>query len=339
MTQKNGQQNCLIIGGGLSGLVSAKILQSQGFVVKVLDKGRGIGGRLATRRINHSFSGEGIFDYGAQYVTAQSEVFREWVEDWLRLGIIERWDCDSRTEEDRKQPKYRGTKSIRSIAQYLASDLDVERQTKVINLQKPTQGWKVTTEQGATYDSDRVILTAPVPQSLELLQRSHVPLSEACWESLSLVSYRMCLTVLLLLSEPPFLENSGSRHLEGEPLEWIACNHQKGISPDGYGVTLHGTEAFSQGYAEKKDRDDQGIPALREAAKPYLGKGNIVDYQGHFWRYSTPLKQFPQPFFSFQESLYLAGDGFSHRSEPPVSALESAFLSGWEVARAIVSSS
>ena len=54
--------DCLIVGAGIAGLVAARSLQSRGFSVLVLDKGRGVGGRLATR----NFEG-GRFDYGAQF--------------------------------------------------------------------------------------------------------------------------------------------------------------------------------------------------------------------------------------------------------------------------------
>ena len=37
--------SCLVIGGGISGLIAARVLQHRGIKVTVLDKGRGIGGR------------------------------------------------------------------------------------------------------------------------------------------------------------------------------------------------------------------------------------------------------------------------------------------------------
>ena len=56
----------VIIGSGISGLACARTLAAAGLVPVVLDKGRGIGGRVATRRV-----GAMQFDHGAQYVTAQ----------------------------------------------------------------------------------------------------------------------------------------------------------------------------------------------------------------------------------------------------------------------------
>ncbi len=40
-----------IVGAGIAGLAAARQLQSAGHEVQVIDKGCGVGGRMATRRI------------------------------------------------------------------------------------------------------------------------------------------------------------------------------------------------------------------------------------------------------------------------------------------------
>ena len=50
----------IIIGAGIAGLCCAKRLISSGFDVSIFEKSRGIGGRLASRRIDN-----GIFNHGA----------------------------------------------------------------------------------------------------------------------------------------------------------------------------------------------------------------------------------------------------------------------------------
>ena len=42
--------------------------------VIVVDKGRGVGGRMATRRVP-SLSGEATFDHGAQFFTVRDDAF------------------------------------------------------------------------------------------------------------------------------------------------------------------------------------------------------------------------------------------------------------------------
>ncbi|MFN5604922.1 MAG: FAD-dependent oxidoreductase, partial [Actinomycetes bacterium] len=44
-------RRAVVVGAGLSGLMAARTLASRGWSVVVLDKGRGVGGRMATRRI------------------------------------------------------------------------------------------------------------------------------------------------------------------------------------------------------------------------------------------------------------------------------------------------
>mgnify|MGYP003336186047 FL=1 len=60
----------LIIGAGMAGLTAAVELKRAGRRVLVLDKARGVGGRLASRRIDGA-----TFDHGAQFITARDPRF------------------------------------------------------------------------------------------------------------------------------------------------------------------------------------------------------------------------------------------------------------------------
>ena len=71
-----------VVGGGISGLLLARTLRQRGAKVVVLEKSRGLGGRLATKRV-----GEAVFDQGAQYFTAKTDRFAALVEVWRDLGI------------------------------------------------------------------------------------------------------------------------------------------------------------------------------------------------------------------------------------------------------------
>ncbi len=343
LMEKNSGRNCLIVGGGISGLVAATHLKSQGFKVKILDKGRSIGGRLATRRINHPHYGEGIFDYGAQYITARSDDFKKWLDEWLDLGLVDVWTCASKFSEDLEKVKYRGVHSTRSIAQHLASNLDVQTATKIVKLSWSKAGWTVSADDGNEYYSNILVMTPPLPQSIQLLRDSSIPISEISFDRLSRVSYNMCLAVLMIVSAPIQIAQGGSCNVKGEKLDWITCNHQKGVSPNCYAVTLHANPTFSEEHYNQ-DKRDSGAQELIEEAKKYLKEAKVIEYQVHVWRYSTPVNPLDEPFFSPQKSsdstkeigpLYLAGDAFSSRYKQDVSSLENAFLSGLEVAKYI----
>ena len=71
-----------VVGAGLSGLVAAKRLADSGRSVVVIDKGRSVGGRLATRRIH-----DATLDHGAQFFTVRSAEFAAFVDVGEPLGI------------------------------------------------------------------------------------------------------------------------------------------------------------------------------------------------------------------------------------------------------------
>ena len=318
--QYHSKPDCLIIGGGLTGLIAGTDLQTQGLTVKLLDKGRGIGGRFATRRMSDPEWGEARFDYGVQFLSAKTETFQQWLKELQQQGIVKsEWD------------QYWGVDGIRGIAKHLASHLEVETQTKVVNLAYDADCWRVTTEDGTTHQSHFLLLTPPVPQSLELLKHSHLLKRDPSLEKLDQVTYYSCLTLLLLVSRPILVKRA---LVEGEKLNSITCNQQKGILPEAYAVTLQGSAAFSEKYLDPEKRE-HGAEELIAAARNYLGDAEIIDQQVHFWRYSTPKTQFNAPFLASSAlNLYLAGDGFSS-GDPLVSSAESAFLSGLAVAKQI----
>ena len=76
-----------VIGAGLAGLVCARSLQDKA-EVQVFEKSRGYGGRMATRRhAGHRF------DHGAQFFTAKSKTFQDFLRPLIEKGVIERWNA------------------------------------------------------------------------------------------------------------------------------------------------------------------------------------------------------------------------------------------------------
>ena len=79
----------IVIGAGMAGVTCARALSTAGQEVRLLDKGRGIGGRMATRRITTGW-GELHFDHGAQYFTARNSSFESLL---IELnGSVAPWD-------------------------------------------------------------------------------------------------------------------------------------------------------------------------------------------------------------------------------------------------------
>lgn len=318
-------KSCIIIGGGICGLIAGTVLQRHGIHVTIVDKGRGIGGRLATRRISHPLYGEGVCDYGAQFFTVSDPRFQLWVDEWLQQGVIGEW---SRQFTDTEQPAYRGLKSNRSIAQHLAKDLTVHTQTLAVELAWEAASWRVRTENGTEFHGDTAIVTAPIPQTLTLLDRSAINLSSELRHRLEAMIYQPCIAVLALLDRPSSIPEPGGLRLKDPSLAWIACNQKKGISPQATAITLHATPEFSQTHWEL-DHSEIATKLL-DLAAPWLG-ATVVEYQVQRWLYSQPQTCYGASFIALPQPglLAIAGDAFASTYPPePSLHLETAVLSG-----------
>ncbi|MFZ5515916.1 MAG: NAD(P)/FAD-dependent oxidoreductase [Candidatus Zhuqueibacterota bacterium] len=327
-------KNCVIIGGGISGLIAATRLQQAGLKVTVLDKGRGIGGRLATRRIQDTHAGEGVFDYGAQFFTVQQAAFQQWVSEWKRNNIVQQWSDKFVVNNARvKQPNtvfYRGTVSMRDIAKQLAAKLTVHTSTQIVKIAWKANQWTAHSDAKEAYTGDIILLTPPVPQILELLNNSKLTLPEDILSQLENVTYQRCIAALVLQNERSTIPEPGGMWMDGEPIQWIADNGVKGISPNGYAVTIHAGPEFSLRHWDWSD--EKIFERLITAAQPLL-HGEIVEYQIHRWRYSQPIQSYGQPFLYLPEPgpMVFAGDGFVGNR------VESAALSGIRAAEFIAS--
>jgi len=76
----------IVIGAGVAGLSAASELHRQGKSVLVIDKGRGVGGRMATRRV-----GSLRMDHGAQFITIRDSRFESRVTPLLTTGELFPW--------------------------------------------------------------------------------------------------------------------------------------------------------------------------------------------------------------------------------------------------------
>lgn len=116
----------LIIGAGMSGLMAAHVLQRKGLHVMMVDKGRSVGGRLATRRI-----GPGRADHGAQFFTVRTPQFQTWVDGWLADGVVFEWsrswsDGSLSSVRPDGHPRYAVRGGMKALAKHLAKGLDVQ---------------------------------------------------------------------------------------------------------------------------------------------------------------------------------------------------------------------
>ncbi|MCF7688936.1 MAG: FAD-dependent oxidoreductase [Cephaloticoccus sp.] len=308
----------LIIGAGMTGLTAAAELADNGCRVVVLDKGRGLGGRLATRRM-----GEASFDHGAQFVTVRTPRFARKMQAWSQAAAAREW-CRGFAGVNDGHVRWRGEPGMTGIPKLMAASLDVRLEQQVVALRTEAGWWKVETKTGEIHRSRAVLQTAPVPQALAMLDAGDGVIEAGLRARLETIAYESCLVVMALLDQPSRVPAPGGLQLTEGPIVWLADNQQKGISIQP-AVTIHASPEYS---LTNWDRDrNETARELLNAAAPWLG-GEVKQFQVHGWRYSRPLTvdECGCVPLSLDPPLLLAGDAFA------APRVEGAALSGWAAA-------
>lgn len=305
----------VVVGAGLSGLTAARFLQQNGHHVVVLDKGRGLGGRMATRRILIPDGSTAILDHGAQFFTVRDERFQQMVDGWIIDGVVREW-CRGFLNDD-GHPRYVVNHGMTGLTKHLAQGLDVRTSTLVFAV-KPSDAnperWTIVIDDNSQIDCDAVIMTCPLPQSYSLTVTTGVELPQ----DLLLTDYDRTIGLLAVLDGPAAIPPPGGLQNPDEVFSWIGDNQAKGVSPIP-AITFHANPAWS--LAHWDDSLEDGLALITQTAQKYLGDAQIVASEYKKWRFATPRKVWPEPFFA-AHTLVFAGDAFAG---PKV---EGAILSG-----------
>lgn len=312
----------LIIGTGVSGLIAARELQRAGRRVLLLDKGKGLGGRLASRRI-----GAATFDHGAQFITTRDTRFAEILKEAAKAGNMIEW-CQGFNAAADGHTRWRGQPAMTAFAKHLAKNLTIQMETQVTAVKQVDNSYTIETSTGTIYSAAAVLLTPPVPQSLALLEAGGINLESAMYTRLAAIQYERCIAVMAVLKQPSLITSPGAVLPISGPVSWIADNQLKGISADP-AVTIHANPEFSLAHWDE-DRMLSG-QTLIDACQEWIGT-EVLSYQVHGWRYSKPMKVDEQPCALLQSNppLVMAGDAFAG---PRV---EGAALSGFAAAETIL---
>ncbi len=170
-------KNIAIIGAGLAGGTLAQRLHQQGYTVTLFEKSRGVGGRLSSCRLP---SGEA--DLGAPTLTEllsqhspQNSAYTDWLVD---QGSVEPWLASlSDFNDATHQEKYTETLLVHEqkqsrLIRTLIKGCTLHTSTRIKHLVPEKQGCSLIDNQGKALGSfSRVIVTAPAPQAVELLNK------------------------------------------------------------------------------------------------------------------------------------------------------------------------
>jgi renalase len=275
----------VVIGAGITGLTTARRLADAGRDVVALDKGRGIGGRVATRRA------AGLhFDHGAQYVSAKGAGFANLLDHLATSGHVAGW-----------QNRIVGTPGMSALAKGIGAGLTVRQEALVTGLVRDGTGWQVQTAE-QVLAATQVVVTVPTPQVAGIIGADHPLVAR-----LADVTYAPNLTLMAAIDGPaPFITKCDP----DADLAWIAQDSTKPARPQGpVAWVAQAGVAFSEKHLEL-DKD-----AIADAMLPLLltrlgARADQVRHAAaHRWRYAQVTQALGQPFLCNDEaSLYLGGD-------------------------------
>ena len=316
--------DALIVGAGMSGLMAAQVLRQRGLSVILVERGRSVGGRLATRRVGDG----GLADHGAQFFTVRTEALGAYVERWLAQDLIYVWgrgwsDGSVKRTAGDGHPRYAVRGGMNQLAKHLARDLDVVINRLVTSLRQTASGWALDDSEGDTYAGRGLLLTPPMPETLALLAGSDVYLHRDDAAELRRIRFGPCLCGIHEIQGEVDLPEPGAFQNFQSDVYWVADNQAKGISRTRV-VTSHANAKFSRQNWDASEADV--VLELESAVMPYLKEGaRIVNTQLKKWRYSVPLTTCAQEYLLAKDlpRLVFAGDAFGGRGR-----VEGAFMSG-----------
>lgn len=300
-----------VIGAGIAGLAAARLLHQQGWSVEVFDKGRGVGGRCATRRTPDGSQ----FDHGAQYITVRSAAFAACVESWRSAAAAAPWEARIVALADGQMTpttstllRYVGVPGMSALAQQLAVGLQVHCGVHIAAIIPEKQRYLLRTmTENLLGPFDGVLVSAPAPQAAALLAAApHLA------ESAATVSYTPCWAVLVAWDQPLEIPFEGA-FVHGSPLAWMARDSDKPGRPSGDCWVLHATPAWSREHVD--DKPDAVATLLCEALHAALPREVATPMsaprllRAHRWRFAQPTTTTPEPcLFDEDRCLAAAGD-------------------------------
>lgn len=276
-----------IVGAGLAGLACARVLCGAQYAVTVLEKSRGLGGRIATRRV-----GRLSFDHGAQYLVVRDAGFRDYMDLASATGYAATWQPAGPGLAQR-EPWYVGVPGMSGIVKPLAAGLDIKRGLKVLKCERREGEWFLKTESGDELGPFAVLLLAvPAPQAVELTRDFTGTLDV----EVRLRNVRMapCWAVMVSYADRLDVPADVLAHQPGT-LSWAARDVGKPgrLSTDDCWV-LHASPDWT------RDHLDDDPTSVAEALVAEFGKRMAVTarakyFAAHLWRYARVEQPLGEP--------------------------------------------
>ncbi|GMN04106.1 NAD(P)/FAD-dependent oxidoreductase [Erythrobacter sp. MTPC3] len=312
------QTHICIIGAGMAGLACATRLAEAGRPIAILDKGRGPGGRMSTRRTE--IDGETVsFDHGAQYFTARDPGFMAAVKEWESMGVAAPWPAAG-------PDAYVGIPGMNGPIRGMAHSRNVHWAIRAERIERTDAGWIVHAGD-EQFEAKTVLVAIPAEQAAVLLE----PVAPEFASVAAKVTSAPCWAVMAGFADTIGIDSDTVRSKDA-PISWAARNSAK--------PSRAGEECWVIHASAQRSRELIDLPK-EEAASVLLadffeqtGTDPIepIHLAAHRWLYSMAEAVEGEPArYDSAKQIGIAGD---YLHSPRV---EGAWLSGVSLAEKVLS--
>ncbi|WP_263262717.1 FAD-dependent oxidoreductase [Pseudomonas sp. RIT-PI-S] len=318
-----------IIGAGIAGLSAAGALVKAGHTVHIFEKGKGPGGRMASKRSN-----AGPLDLGAQYFTARDRRFVAQLQQWQAQGCVAVWaptlyqaqGGQLRPSPD-EQTRWVGAPRMSALTRAMIQDLPAVYGCRVAEVFRGKEYWHLLDAEGESHGPfSHVVCAVPAPQAATLLAAAPKLAAVAAG-----VKMHPTWAVALGFDKPLQTSMQGC-FVQDSPLDWLACDHSKPGRDSSLDTwVLHATSEWSRQHI---DLSHEAVTELLYGAfAEIIGCAVPVPTfsLAHRWLYARPASNHEWGALADGDlGLYACGDWcLSGR-------VEGAWLSGQDAARRLL---
>lgn len=304
-----------IIGAGMSGLACAAVLAEHGLEPHLFDKSRGVGGRMATRRIETTL-GTATFDHGAQFLVAHDAAFQDELRRWRLAGAAAPWPAAG-------ADAWIGVPATNSIPKHMAEGFAISFETHVHSLARRPSGWFLQSVGRIAGPYDAVVIALPAEQAAALLGMHCLSMARVAVETPSTPCWTLMCAFTEPLPGPSILQDRGI-------IAWAARNNSKAgrDGPDAW--TVHATADWSSQHLEE---DKQAVAAILLDHFTRISGTRCPDplvHTAHRWRFALASTSGRGALWDAALALGACGDWLV------APTIEGAWLSGRQLAREII---
>ena len=276
----------IIVGGGISGSYLSYKLKKNGYKVLIIEKSKGIGGRMCTKPVGGS-----LVDYGCQYINPKTEILVSILSNLEKKSIVKKIKIDH-------QDAFIAPYGLNKIPQYLSLGVPTLTTSFVNRLEYRKNYW-ITYTPHSLYHSRFIVLTMPIIQVQLLLEKSKISTSE-----LPNVKFKEFFTTTFEGSRG----NEKKTFSQSKSFPWICNNTLKGLlnTSDTFTVNLNSKMSKKYLQLDPKERTSVLQGLLKEN-----GFKNIKYLSLHYWKYAYSSKQNNiDHIFDENINLGICGDSF-----------------------------